>query len=120
VPPDGTTIVVGSVPAVCTYPVGRVLSTMSVTVGPAGTSTVYVPVESVVRVRVSPVLVVTTTFTPSIPGSLGSCTPFAFKSSNTTPLTFPKGLGVGAAVGDAVGEAVGDDVGDAVGASVGR
>jgi len=49
-----------------------VLSTMSVTVDPAGTSVVYIPFSSVVKLKISPVLVVTTTSMPSIPGSPGS------------------------------------------------
>jgi len=88
-----------------------VLSTMFVTVGPTGTLDTYMPVESVVSVSVSPVLVVITTLTPSMPGSPRSRAPFAFKSSNTVPLILPKGLRVGAAVGDAVGDAVGLTVG---------
>ena len=69
VPPAETFKVVGSPPDVCTTPVGRVLSTISVTAGPAGTVTVYMPVESVVTVCDVPELSVMITCTLGSPGS---------------------------------------------------
>lgn len=88
-------------------------------VPPTGTSAIYMPVSSVVRVNTSPLLSVMTTSTPEIPGSPGSWTPLAFKSSNTVPLTLPVGVSVGEAVGAAVGALVGDFVGASVGSAAG-
>lgn len=83
---------------------------MFVTAGPAATIAVYLPFESVDTVSDSPSLSIITTMTPEIPGSPGSWTPFAFKSLNTVPSSFPVAATVGgAAVGLALvgGDAVG-------------
>ena len=74
VPPEGTLTVVGSVPTVCWYPGGKVVSSMSITVDPIGTSAMYIPVVSVVKVKTLPSLSVISTLTPGKPGSLGSWT----------------------------------------------
>jgi len=71
IPPAGTFTVDGLVPAVRTAPTGSVLSTILVTVGPTGTTAIYMP-SFVVSVRVNPKLVVTTTSTSSMPNSPGS------------------------------------------------
>lgn len=99
-PLTGMPTVIRTNPAVCSYPGGKVPSSTSATVNPAGTSAIYMPVLSVVKVKISPLLSVITTSTPSIPGSPGSCTPLAFLFSNTLPLILP----VGVAVGDTVSE----------------
>ena len=69
VPPAETFKVIGSTPEVCTTPGGRVLSTISVTAGPAGKVTVYMPVESVVTVCDVLELSVIITCTLGSPGS---------------------------------------------------
>jgi len=90
---------------------------MFVTVGPAGTTAMYIPVSSVVKSCTLSELLMTATETFLMPDSPGSCTPLPFASSNTVPLIFP----VAEAVGDLVGEAVGEPLlGDLVGASVGN
>jgi hypothetical protein len=89
------------------------------TVSPTGTTAMYIPVSSVVNVKMVPSLLVMTTFTPLMPGSPSSCLPLLLASSKTVPLTLPVGVGVGAAVGEAVGLAVGEAVGLAVGLLLG-
>ena len=69
VPPAETFNVVGSAPDVCTTPGGRVLSTISITAGPTGTVTVYMPVKSVVTVCDVPELSVMIICTLGRPGS---------------------------------------------------
>ena len=96
------------------------LSSISITVSPIGTSAMYIPVASVVKVKMLPSLSVMTTSTPSIGGSPGSCSPLLLASSKTVPLTLPVGVGVGAAVGVEVGVAVGEPVGVPVGEAVGE
>ena len=94
VPPGGTTTVIGSCPAVCTYPEG---ASMSMAAGLVSTMAMYMALALVITVVDLLVLSVITTFTNAIPGSLPSWMPLPFVSWNTIPLILPVCAGIGGA-----------------------
>ena len=86
-----TVVVFGSVPAVCTEPAGSVASVTLALAGPRGRAlAVQTPFAIVVTVRATLSESVTTTLTPTRPGSAPFCAPLASMSSNTTPVSVPR------------------------------